>query len=102
MNIYIILERNSGLCSYLAGALLEPYFQPPLFFFFCSGYFGDRDLYLPRLAQTTVLLFRLAAVAGMTDTCHHTQLFLLRRGLVNLLPGLGWNHNPPTLSFLSS
>jgi hypothetical protein len=35
---------------------------------------------MPRLSWTPVLLFTFPAVAGMTGTCHHTQLFFVEMG----------------------
>jgi hypothetical protein len=44
----------------------------------------------------------LPKVAGMTGMHHHTQIFLLRWGLMKFLTGLALNHDPPTLHLPSS
>jgi hypothetical protein len=41
--------------------------------------------------------FKLPDIAGMTGTHHHTQLFLLRWGLMNFLPKLARNLDSPAL-----
>jgi hypothetical protein len=42
--------------------------------------------FLPWLAGTTIFLFYASTVAEMTGAQHHTQLFLVRWGIVNFLP----------------
>jgi hypothetical protein len=47
------------------------------------------------------LLFMLPHIVGMTGTCHHAQLFLLRWGLTFFFfwgAGLVWNCNLPALN----
>jgi hypothetical protein len=53
---------------------------------FCSGYFGDTSLFLPRPAWsvTPPPHFSLPSVAGMTGTYYHTQLFSIEMGSYKL------------------
>jgi hypothetical protein len=53
--------------------------------------------FMPWPAWTEMLSFVLPHVAGMTDTCHHAQLWV-----ENFLPGLALNCNPFNLYFPSS
>jgi hypothetical protein len=56
---------------------------------FCSGYFRDKILLLPRPGYTSY--FILSAIAGMTGSHHCVQL-LVEIGLANFLPGLALNY----------
>jgi hypothetical protein len=59
--------------------------------------------FCPSLFWTMTSYFTLPSVVGMTNLCHHTQLFSIEMRYQELfLPGLTWNHNPPDLSFLSN
>jgi hypothetical protein len=49
---------------------------------------------LPRLAWTVIFILCFLAVTGMTGACHCTQ-WMMRWNLLNFLPGLASNHNPP-------
>jgi hypothetical protein len=44
--------------------------------------------FLPELAWIMILLFMLPKIAGIIGVLHYNQLFLLRCGLTDSLPGL--------------
>jgi hypothetical protein len=56
---------------------------------------------MPGSAWTSVLLFVLPRVAGMTGTCYLTQP-LVKMGVSNFLSGLALNLDSPELPLLSS
>jgi hypothetical protein len=60
---------------------------------------------MPGIAWTSVLLFVLPCIAGMTGTHHCTQPLVETGGwrvLMNFLPALALNHNPSDHCFPSS
>jgi hypothetical protein len=56
---------------------------------FCSGCFGDRVVLFGWPAWTTIFLFRLPAVAGMTGAQNHAQFFSVVKGSCELFAQAG-------------
>jgi hypothetical protein len=61
--VRVFLDRHSTL---------EPQLQP----FFVAVILEIVSHFLPRLAWTTILLFRFLTVTGMTGVCHNTPPFI--------------------------
>jgi hypothetical protein len=55
-----------------------------------------------RQAWPMIFLLKLPCIAGMTGICHRVQSLVEMGGLMNYLPGLATNFDPPDLSFPSS
>jgi hypothetical protein len=74
--------------------LFEPHLHP----FFALTIFETGSWFLSWLAGPWSSCLCHPDIARMTSMCHHTQPFLLRWSLVNLLPGLASNCDSPNLS----